>query len=329
MRQNRSHVAILAIAIAAVMPFASAPSARADEIRIGTGGPTGVYFILGHAVCRMLKEAAAKGREHGITCEAPATKGSVENIDAIAAGKLQLGIAQSDVVYQASNGTGTYEGKTDKNLRTLFTVHAEPFQLVAGADTGINSWSDLAGQRVNVGVVGSGQRATFESVLLAYGQTLEFFGESAELPTVRQSTALCDGEIDAFGYTVGVPNAGVSEAADGCGARLISLDGPDIELMIDETPYFDALTIPADTYVTTAEDVRTFGVVATLVASAELSDEVAYEVTRAVMEDFETFTRLHPAFAGLDKQAMVQRGISSRFHPGAVRYFQEAGLIPQ
>jgi TRAP transporter TAXI family solute receptor len=157
--------------------------------------------------------------------------------------------------------------------------------------------------------------------------TVDDFKVATELTSTEQSNALCDGKIDAFGYTVGVPNAGVAVATDGCDARIVNLNGPVEKELVDKFPYYAFATIPKGTYKTTDEDVTTFGVMATFVTSADVDEQTVYEVVRAVMENIEDFRNLHPAFANLDPQKMIKNGLSAPLHPGAIKYYKEKGWM--
>ena len=299
-------------------------------ISIGTGGPTGVYFVVGNSVCRMVHKEAAegrkKGRKHGIRCAAPSTGGSTYNIGQICQGELEFGVAQSDWQFHAVNGSS--EKVTNcPGLRAVFSAHAEPFHLIAGAGTDINSFTDTKGRRMNIGNPGSGQRGTTEVLMEGYGMSADDFAVATELTSTEQSQALCDGKIDAYGYTVGVPNAGVSIATDGCGAYIANLEG-DVEMkLVAENPYYAFTTIPAGTYKTTTADVTTFGVMATFVTHENVPEDVVYEVVRAVMENLDDFRSLHPAFANLDPANMMKDGLSAPLHPGAAKYYSEKGLM--
>ena len=206
-------------------------------------------------------------------------------------------------------------------------MHPEPFHIIVGKDSGINGWADLSGKRVNIGNPGSGQRGTMEVLMAAHGTTSGDFAQATEFTSSEQSKALCDGKIDAYGYTVGVPNAGVSVATDGCQARIINLQSAVEAKLVEENPYYAFATIPQDTYKTSAADVTTFGVMATFVTSASVSDDVVYSVTKAVMENIDVFRTLHPAFSNLDPANMIVDGLSAPLHPGAVKYYKEKGLL--
>jgi len=300
-------------------------------ISIGTGGPTGVYFVAGNAICRLVHKEAAEGskqkRQHGLRCSAPSTGGSNYNIGQIKEGELDFGVAQSDWQYHAHNGSDAWEGKKFDKLRAVFSVHPEPLHIIVSGNSGITGWDGLKGKRVNIGNAGSGQRGTMEFLMKEQGWTKSDFALATELTSSEQSKALCDGKIDAYIYTVGVPNAGVSAATDGCGAKIVSFDNDLAQRLVKDKPYYAWATVPKGTYKTTDADVRTFGVMATVVTSADVPEDVVYEVTRAVVENIEDFRKLHPAFQRLDPKAMAKEGLSAPLHPGAAKYFKEKGLM--
>ena len=327
----KSLAAAGALTAAAAMSLTGAANAQQQFFAIGTGGPTGVYFVVGNAICRMVHKEAAEGRDegrqHGLRCAAPSTGGSIYNINSIRQGELEFGVAQSDWQYHAFNGTSRFEENPFPEIRAVFSVHPEPFQILAGKDSGIQSWNDLEGKRVNIGNPGSGQRGTFEVLMEAHGVDESWFGQTTELTSTEQSGALCDGNIDAYGYTVGVPNSGVAQAADGCGAYIIDLETDAVKKLVDENPFYAFTTIPQDTYSSLTKDVTTFGVMATFVTKADVPEDVVYEVTRAVFENLEDFKKLHPAFANLTPEQMISNGISADIHPGAMKYYQEKGWM--
>ncbi|MBS1270225.1 MAG: hypothetical protein MAG794_01180 [Gammaproteobacteria bacterium] len=321
-------------AFAAAAMSASLLSQAQDKqfIAIGTGGPTGVYFQVGQAVCQMVHAEAAEGRKegmkHGIRCSAPSTGGSTYNIGQIAQGELDFGVAQADWQFHAVNCSKEDKVTCFKDLRAVFSVHPEPYHVIAAEGSGIQSWNDLEGKRFNIGNPGSGQRGTTEELISGHGWSMDKFGQTTELTSTEQSSALCDGKIDAYGYTVGVPNAGVSVATDGCDAYIVDLgDDSAAQALVDEHAYYSWATIPAGTYKTTDKDTTTFGVRATFVTSADVPDDVVYAVTKAVFENIDTFRRLHPAFANLKPETMISAALSAPLHAGAKKYYKEKGWL--
>jgi len=312
--------------LAAGTAFAAMPAMAQDTfITIGTGGVTGVYYPTGGAICRLVNRDRA---EHGIRCGVESTGGSIFNINAIRSGELEFGVAQSDWQFHAYNGTSRFEEQgAFEDLRAVFSVHPEPFTVVARADAGIETFDDLQGKRVNVGNPGSGQRGTMEVVMEAKGWTMDDFAVASELQAAEQSQALCDNNIDAMVYTVGHPSGSIQEATTACDSVLVEVAGEEIQGLIDERPYYRTATIPGGMYRGNDEHTQTFGVGATFVTSADVPEEVVYEVVKAVFENFDQFKGLHPAFANLEPEEMASDGLSAPLHPGAERYFQEAGLI--
>ena len=318
--------------VALGLPLLCTSLSAAEFISIGTGGPTGVYFVVGNSVCRMVHKEAAEGRKsgrkHGLRCAAPSTGGSNYNIGQIKEGELQFGVAQSDWQYHAYNGSSKWEGNQYGDLRAVFSVHPEPFQLIAGKNSGISSWDDLKGKTVNIGNPGSGQRGTMEVLMAARGMSIDDFKQATELTSSEQVGALCDGKVDAIAYTVGVPNGSIGQAIDGCGASFVNLDSAAEEKLVNDNPYYAFANIPAGTfYKSQANDATTFGVMATFVSSASVSDDVVYEVVRAVFENLDDFRKLHPAFTNLDPEQMISNGLSAPLHDGAVKYYKEQGWM--
>ena len=323
----------VAIGLAMMAYQGAAEAQNARFVTIGTGGPTGVYFAAGNAICRMLGLVEGVGRsgdqfrQHGIRCAAPSSAGSTYNIGQITEGEFQFGVVQSDWQFHSVNGSKPDRVTSNPDLRAVFSLHPEPYQIVVGADSGITDWASLLGRRFNIGNPGSGQRGTTEELLEAFGNSRDDFSATTELTSSEQAGALCDGNIEAFGYTVGFPNGGVAAATDGCGARIINLTEDVVSQLVEDNPFYSFATIPAGTYATLDSDVTTFGVRATFVTDADVPDDVVYEVTRAVFENLETFRALHPAFGVLTPEGMIVDGLSAPLHPGAERYYREVGLI--
>jgi TRAP transporter TAXI family solute receptor len=314
-----------AATLALVSGLAAAP-ALADEtfITIGTGGQTGVYYVVGQSICKLVNRGSSK---HNIKCTAPSTGGSIDNINALKNGDRQMGVAQSDWQFHAYNGSSKFEGAKFDKLRAVFSVHGEPFTVVARADSGIDKFADLKGKRVNVGNPGSGQRATMDVVLNALGWSIGDFALASELKSAEQAGALGDNKIDAMIFTVGHPAGSIQEATTTTDAKLIPVTGAAIDKLVSDNPYYAKATIPGGMYKGTEQDVETFGVKATFVSSADVPDDVIYEVVKAVFDNFDRFKKLHPAFENLEEKDMISAGLSAPLHEGAKRYYKERGWM--
>nr|WP_232314326.1 TAXI family TRAP transporter solute-binding subunit [Grimontia marina] len=311
------------------MSFAAAltalPAQANQFVTIGTGGVTGVYYPTGGAICRLVNKTK---KEHGIRCSVESTGGSIYNINTIRAGELDMGIAQSDWQFHAYNGSSKFKDQgAYKDLRAVFSVHPEPFTVVARADAGVKTFDDLKGKRMNVGNPGSGQRGTIEVLMDEMGWTMDDFKQVSELKAAEQSKALCDNKIDAMVYTVGHPSGSIQEATTACDSVIVEVNNAASNKLVEANDYYRTATIPGGMYRGNDNDVQTFGVGATFVSSAEVPEDVIYNVTKAVFENFDDFRRLHPAFANLKKEEMVADGLSAPLHPGAAKYYKEVGLI--
>ncbi|MDD3519032.1 MAG: TAXI family TRAP transporter solute-binding subunit [Chromatiales bacterium] len=319
-----NHILKATIAGLAMLVAAGAATAQQRFVTIGTGGVTGVYYPTGGAICRLVNQ----DRDAGLRCSAEATAGSIFNLNSLRGGQMDFGVAQSDWQYHAFHGSDRFaEAGPHEKLRAVFSLHPEPFTVLVRPDSGIERFEDLKGKRVNIGNPGSGQRATMERLMQSYGWTTADFALASELPSREQGQALCDGRIDVYLFTVGHPSAAIQEPMATCDARLVPVTGPVIDGLVAQNPYYFKAIIPAGMYPGHDADVETFGVGATLVTTADTPEPVVHAVVKAVFENFGTFTGLHPAFAVLDRERMVSDGLSAPLHPGAERYFREAGLL--
>ncbi|MCD9147923.1 TAXI family TRAP transporter solute-binding subunit [Pseudophaeobacter flagellatus] len=311
---------------AAVAATFMAPAVQAQEyITIGTGGVTGVYYPTGGAICRLVNK---NRKEHGFKCAVESTGGSVYNINTIREGELQFGVAQSDWQHHAYHGTSKFsEQGPFEGLRAVFSVHPEPFTVVARADAGITTFDDLKGKRVNIGNPGSGQRGTMEVLMNAKGWGMEDFALATELKAAEQSAALCDNQIDAMVYTVGHPSGSIQEATTACDSVLVTVDGDAVTKLVGDNAFYRTATIPGGMYRGSDEDTQTFGVGATFVTSTDVADEAVYAVVKSVFENFDAFRKLHPAFAHLKPEEMIADGLSAPLHDGAAQYYREQGWI--
>jgi TRAP transporter TAXI family solute receptor len=314
--------AACAAAIAGAVPAASA---QQKFITIGTGGVTGVYYPAGGAVCRLVNRDRAR---HGLRCSVESTGGSVFNINAIKAGEIEFGVAQSDVHFNATKGAQQFaKDGAFADLRAVFALHPEPFTVLVRKESGVTKFEDLKGKRFNVGNPGSGTRASMEQLLAAMGWKTGDFSLAAELRPDEHGQALCDGKIDGFFYAVGHPSANIQDPTTICGAKLVSLTGPAVDKLVKEHPYYAYATVPANMYPNNPQDTRTYGVQATVVSSAKVPNDVVYQVVKAVFDNFDEFKKLHPALAVLKPEDMVKNGLSAPLHDGALRYYREKGWV--
>jgi TRAP transporter TAXI family solute receptor len=297
-------------------------------VTIGSGDFSGVYFPTGLTIARMLNN---KRNVYGIRATVESTRGSVSNLNAIMAGYLEFGLAQSDIQYQAVMGLAGWAKKgPQEQLRAVFSIHPESLCLVAAVDGGIKTVADLKGKRINLGNPGSGQYQNSIDALQAAGLNpkSDIYAEKAkafEAPVLLQ-----DRRIDAFFCTVGHPSGTLQNATSGKRkVRFIPITGPGIDQMVADRNYYTQTTVPVAQFYPGAEnsvDVKSFGVIATLCTSSKIPDNVVYTITKEVFDNFAEFQKQHPAFEDLSKEDMV-KGLSAPLHPGTIKYFKEVGLL--
>jgi len=320
-RMRRLVPALYACVIACA-PCAPAHAAK-TTITIGTAGVMGVYYPLGGAVCRMVNVTR---KAHKLRCSVEPSQGSVANIRDVVSGDIDVGIAQSDIQFYARQGEGPFKDKPQPKLRALFSVYPELLTLMTREDANIKRFEDLRGKRVSIGTAGSGTRATMELVMQMLGVSHSDLKAAVEMKFVEMPSALCENKIDAFVFVAGHPNPIVHDAANGCKTKIVAVAGDAIDALVASRPYYAKAQIPAHVYKGTDTAQSTLGTMATLVVSEDMPDETAYAITKAVFDNFDDFRKLHPVLASLTKQDAL-KGETVPFHPGAVKYFKEAGLM--
>ncbi len=319
----RTSVITAALSLA-IGGFTAPAQAQQQFVTIGTGGVTGVYYAAGGAICRLMNKDRAK---HGIRCSVESTGGSVYNVNTIKGGELDFGVSQSDVQYNALKGEAQFKDGAVADLRAVFALHAEPLTVLARKDAGVAGIEDFKGKRFNVGNPGSGQRATLDVLLPAMNMKFSELALASELKPDEHGAALCDNKIDGFAFVVGHPAANIQDPTTTCGAKLVSITGAAVDKLVVQYPYYAHTTIPGGMYANNPEPTKTFGVVASIVSSAKVPDDVVYTLVKSVFENFDDFKKLHPAFANLEPKSMIKDGLSAPLHAGAVKYYKEKGWM--
>lgn len=311
-----------ALLLAAVMVFAAPAPHAAQEVMIGAGSVTGLYYGVAQNICSLVNRYSNSKYQ----CSGRPALGSVFNINAVSGGLLDFGMAQSDRNWQATLGRSDWQGKPDERLRSVFSLHPETVMLVARRDAGIDSVADLIGKRVNIGNPGSGQRGNAEDVLRIHGVDIATDLKASEWQQHEASRAIVEGRIDAFFYTAGNPSDAIRLPATETALDLIPLNGERVLHFVSGKTYYMMTEIPAGTYPGVAKAIPTYGVRATLVSSSNTPDELVYDVVRIVFEHLDELRRLHPALRDLTPNIMLS-SLSAPFHPGAERYYKERGWI--
>ncbi len=299
------------------------PAFSTEFISIGTGGVTGTYYPTGRAICNLVNKYT---NETKLRCSVEATNGSVYNINAIKNNELIFGMVQSDIVYQASNGIGIFKNSVVKKVRSVIAIYPELLTLVTRRDTNINSLSDLKNKRINIGNIGSGQEASTNLLFEESGIEKSILKFAGALKASEMPDALRDNKIDGYFYMVGHPTANIEYAANSVDVKIVPLIGSNINRLLKKYPYYTKATIPANMYKGNKKEIQTYGAKAVLVTSVDVSNEVVYNLVKAILENFDTFKNLHPAYKNITKESLLE-GLSAKQHKGAIKYFKEIGFL--
>ena len=292
---------------------------KASKMAMGTGSPTGTYYAYGGILSRYMKDKA------GIDVTAVSTGGSKDNIQGVDIGDYQLGTVQSDVMHYAWNGTRSFaeDGKIT-TFRTIAGLYAEAVQLVT-TNPNIKSVADLKGKKVSIGAPGSGVYFNAMDVLAAAGlkekdidPQYQNFDESAD--------ALKDGKIDAAFIVAGAPTPAITELCmTNNNVRIVPIDGAIAEKLMKDNTFYSVYKIPAGTYANQDAEVTTVTVKATLIVSADASEDDVYNLTKAIFDNIEAITKEHAKGAELSLENATT-GLTVPFHAGAAKYFKEKGI---
>jgi TRAP transporter TAXI family solute receptor len=312
----------LTLALAAVVTALPGTAQAQQFFRIGTGGTAGTYYPVGGMIANAVTQPGT------IIVTAQASNGSVANVNGIAGGALESGFSQADVATWAQKGTGIYEGKPNvPGLRLIANLYPESVHIVVRKGSGIKTVFDLKGKRVALDEPGSGTLVNARLILAAYGIQESDIKPEYIKPN-QAGDKMKDGALDAFFFVGGAPAGAIAElASSGAGIELIPIDGPQAEGLRMASPFFAVDNIPADTYKGVA-GVRTLAVGAQWVTSDKADTATVYEITKALFSE-QTQKALQAGHAKgkliTKENAVKSAGIP--FHPGAEKYYKEAGLI--
>lgn len=304
-------------ALAAVLTLGLAPGS-AQELSIATGGTGGVYFPYGGGLAEVINRHVA-----GASASAEVTGASVENVALIQRGDSDIALALADTVYQAFTGTGAFEGRQVSELRALASIYPNAIHLVTLADSGITSLEDLRGQSVSVGAPGSGTEVSAQILLAANGLTYEDF-DAQRLNFNETADALRDGGIAAGFWSVGPPTSSIMNLAATRPIRIVALTEEQIAAAVAAEPTFAPYTLRAGTYDGMTDGVLTISTPNVLIVSADMDEELAYNITKAMFENVAELIAVHPAA----NDTTIEFTVTSTpipFHPGALRYLEEVG----
>jgi len=289
---------------------------------IATGGTGGTYYPLGGMLAQVISNnSAIEGKKLSATAETG--NASVANAALLGRGAIESAFVAADVLDAAYNGKNQFKGKAISNLRALGALYPETVQLIA--QPGIKRFEDLKGLSISSGSPGSGQWQLLGDLLAAHGLKREDIKE--DYSSFSQSAEkIKDGNLDASLITAGSPTASIVELSNGHDISIIPLTGAPVKELQKTQPYYASTMLPAGTYKGIDEDVETLAVRAIWATHAELSDEIAYAVTKALYENVDTLAKVHVKGKEISLKTALE-SVSIPLHPGAERYYREKGII--
>ncbi|MDN3713569.1 TAXI family TRAP transporter solute-binding subunit [Paracoccus cavernae] len=327
---------ILGLAAAVGLFVQGASAQEMSFFRIGTGGTAGTYYPIGGLIANSISNPpGSRACEDGGSCGVPgliatavASNGSVGNINAINGGQMEAGFTQSDVAYWAQTGTGLWEGQPAvEKLRLIANLYPESIHLVARADAGIESVADLKGKRVSLDEPGSGTLVDAKIILEGYGLS-EADVKAEYLKPDQAADRMRDNAMDAFFFVGGYPAGAIAELSSQHDIKLVPIDGEAADKLREKYNFFAADSFPAGTYKGQDADVATISVGAQLVTSADQSDELIYNITKALYN--ESTQKFFAAGHAKGKQITLDSatlGAGIPFHAGAEKFYKEAGKL--
>lgn len=292
-----------------------------QDLVMGTGSSGGTYFALGGAMSNAMNGVLS---EHQITVTAQASGASVENINLINAGEMDLGISMNNVAANAFDGVGAFDQPVT-NVSSIGVVYNEVYQIVANANTGAKNVEDLKGMTMAVGPAGSGTVGLTEKVLAAAGIDIDKDISRQSDSFGDASTKMQDGHIDAAANVLAVPAAAIIEMNTVMDIAYVDISDEILSTIQADEPYFVRLVIPAGTYDGQEEDILTITCKAALYVRADLDEETVYQITKAFYETGDQVAAAHATGKEIQLEGALE-GITTPIHPGAARYFEEKGL---
>ncbi|MFY9188850.1 MAG: TAXI family TRAP transporter solute-binding subunit [bacterium] len=294
--------------------------AETQFVNIATGGTAGVYFPLGGAVADILNKNV-----EGVNASAQSTGASVANINMLKDGEVEMAFIQNDITYYAANGEEMFEGKKVGGLYGISTIYPETIQIVTLGRTGIKSIADVKGKRVAVGAAGSGTEANARQILAAHGITYNDITVQY-LSFAEAASNLKDGNVDVAFVTAGFPTAAIQDIAAQHEVVLLEVEESITDKLIEQYPFYTKVVIPAGTYPKQDADVNSVAVMAMLVVTEDMDEDLAYDVTKAIYNNLDRLVTAHAVGKMITKEGALD-GMPVELHPGAEKYFKEEGIL--
>ena len=320
MKKALKLTALVAAAAILISSCTGGSGSQPTRLLMVTGGTSGTYYAYGGIIAATLTE-----KLNNIEITANTSGASSANARSLNNKEAELAILQNDVLDYAYNGTELLKDDgAMKSLRTIATLYPEVVQVVATVASDIKSISDLKGKRVCVGDAGSGTEANARQVLAAYGLDFSDFSKVEYLSFGDAATAIQNGTLDASFTTAGVPNPAITELNNSTDIVLVPINGAEADRLLSDYQFYSKFTITDDAYGFAGGE--TVAILATLACTDALAENVVYEITKGLFDNQPALATAHAKGQELSAQKAIQ-GVSVPFHPGAEKYYKEAGVL--
>ena len=304
-----------------VLVFTASAAIGAEQLTMGTGGTAGTYYPLGGAISQIVSDNS----EGKVNITAQATGASVENINLLNMGDVDLILVQNDLTHYAVHGEEAFKGRKIDNIQVIARLYPETIHIVASTESGIKDITDFKGKNVSVGAPGSGNEANARQIFDIYGLTYDDI-KPHFISYAETTDHFKDRLVDAFIYTTGVPNPSIQDISTLQDLFFVTIEGERREQLIEKYPFFAKATLPAGSYRGLEEPVETVAVQCILAARADLSEDTVYTITKTMFANLEAISNAHSAGKNI-KITEALDGISTPLHPGAEKFYREFGLI--
>lgn len=309
---------VFAVMFALVSAFGLAQAAE-EQLILATGGTAGTYYPFGGSMAKIWNTKIP-----GMNVTAQSTGASGENVRLVNKKEAELALVQSDTLDFAFNAKETFKEPLTA-MKAIAVLYPEIIQVVVRADGPAKTFADLKGMKAGVGAPGSGTEANFRQLMDVYGLPKD--AVSAQYLSFSESgEQFKDKHIDAFLVTAGIPNAAIMDISSQHDVRILNISEDMIKKLTEKYPFLSPAKIPANTYKGQSEDVSTVAVNAVLIVNADIKDDVVYNLTKALFENQAELAAAHAKGKELNL-ASAAKGVSIPFHPGAVKYYKEKGLM--
>lgn len=325
--KKRLNLLILALIFMLIF-FANSALANVDNVAIGTGGTGGTFYPVGVDISTLWNDTVTE--EFGTNFSAHTSGGSIENLQMIQSGEINVGISGSVPAFQAYQGSGDFKGIKLENVRYITSLYPEADQFVFRDNLDIESIADLKGKKVSVGPPGGGG-VIYVPMHLEAIAGLSFDDIDVEYMSYSDAAqALQDGLIDVGYFGGAVPISGVSQVFASADVDMIDYSMKDIEKLEKEYPFYSSITVPADTYIDQTEEKLNASIYTSVVVDKNLDKELVYAMTEAFYEKLDWLKKRHPVLRTLTLEKALSGLGEAPLHPGSYEYYKDQGLeIPE